>query len=58
MNWLAYLADSKSTKPRPAAAREAADVLILNGRLYPLAWGEPGLDGTPAPDADMDDKTL
>ncbi|MDH4270884.1 MAG: amidohydrolase family protein [Candidatus Aminicenantes bacterium] len=34
--------------------REAADVLILNGRVYTLTWGEPGLDGTPAPDAPRD----
>ncbi|HUH64431.1 MAG TPA: amidohydrolase family protein [Terracidiphilus sp.] len=30
---------------------EQADLLITNGYVYTLTWGEPGTDGTPAPDA-------
>lgn len=28
-----------------------ADLVILNGRVYTLSWGEPSLEGTPAADA-------
>lgn len=28
-----------------------ADTLLVNGRVYTFAWGEPALDGTPAADA-------
>ncbi len=36
----------------PAAAQPApADLLLVNGRVYTLAWGEPSLDGAPAADA-------
>ena len=30
---------------------EVADVIIVNGNVYTLSWGEPSRDGTPAPDA-------
>ncbi len=30
---------------------EPADLLIVNGNVYTLAWGEPAPDGTPAEDA-------
>jgi hypothetical protein len=39
----------------PRAAKETADVLLVNGRVYTLAWGEPGLDGKSAPDAPRDE---
>ena len=28
-----------------------ADIILLNGRIYTLDWGDPARDGTPAPDA-------
>jgi predicted amidohydrolase YtcJ len=37
--------------PPPARAAEPADLLLLNGRVYTLAWGEPDPEGAPAPDA-------
>jgi predicted amidohydrolase YtcJ len=37
----------------PAPAPEA-DLLVVNARVYTLAWGEPAADGTPAPDAPFD----
>jgi predicted amidohydrolase YtcJ len=36
-------------------AEEPADLLLLNGRVYTLAWEEPGLNGEPAPDAPRDE---
>ena len=33
------------------ASLATADLVILGGRVYSFAWGEPGLDGTPAADA-------
>ena len=33
------------------AASPAADLLLLNGRVYTFAWDEPGTDGTPAKNA-------
>ena len=33
------------------AAPEAADLLLVNGRVYSFAWDEPALDGTPAANA-------
>ena len=33
------------------AAPEAADLLLVNGRVYTLAWDEPDRDGTPAANA-------
>ncbi len=43
--------------PDPAADREAnaADLVLTNARVYTLNWGEPGGDGTPAPDAPRGD---
>ena len=35
----------------PSPPEETADVLIVNGNVYTLSWGEPGLDGVPAADA-------
>jgi predicted amidohydrolase YtcJ len=32
-------------------AEEPADLLIVNGRIYTFAWGEPDLEGAPAADA-------
>ena len=29
----------------------AADLLLVNARVYTLAWDDPGRDGTPAPNA-------
>ncbi|MCK5940964.1 MAG: amidohydrolase, partial [Planctomycetes bacterium] len=37
-----------------AAPRDADELLIVNGRVYTMSWGEPGRDGTPAPDAPRD----
>jgi predicted amidohydrolase YtcJ len=34
----------------------AADLLLVNGKVYTLAWGEPSPDGTPAADAPHDDR--
>jgi predicted amidohydrolase YtcJ len=34
-----------------AGAEPPADLLLLNGRVYTLAWSEPSADGTPATDA-------
>lgn len=31
-----------------------ADILVTNGRVYTLGWGEPGPDGSPAADAPHD----
>jgi hypothetical protein len=33
---------------------EPADLLLLNGRVYTLAWSDPAPDGTPAADAPYD----
>ncbi len=38
----------------PGRARETADIILHNGRVYTLAWGEPGPNGKPAPDAPRD----
>jgi hypothetical protein len=38
----------------PRAGKKTADVLLVNGCVYTLSWGEPGLDGKPAPDAPRD----
>jgi predicted amidohydrolase YtcJ len=47
---LAFLA---GCAPDPAEVGEAdeADLILTNARVYTLNWGEPGSDGTPAPDA-------
>jgi hypothetical protein len=37
-----------------APAVEPADLIITNGRVYTLAWPDPGPDGTPAPNAPHD----
>jgi predicted amidohydrolase YtcJ len=34
-----------------APAPEAADLLLVNGRVYTLAWDDPAADGTPAANA-------
>jgi predicted amidohydrolase YtcJ len=34
-----------------APAREPADLLLVNGRVYTLAWDDPAADGTPAANA-------
>ncbi len=34
-----------------APAREPADLLVVNGRVYTLAWDDPATDGTPAANA-------
>lgn len=34
-----------------ALGQEPADLLLLNGRVYTLAWDEPGADGRPAANA-------
>ena len=39
---------------RAADDRPAADLLLLNARVYTLAWSDPSLDGTPATDAPFD----
>jgi predicted amidohydrolase YtcJ len=38
------------TRPKPGA-----DLLLVNGRVYTIAWGEPSLDGAIAADAPHDD---
>ena len=35
--------------------RETAELILTDARIYTLAWGEPALDGTPAPDAPWDE---
>lgn len=35
----------------PSAPDNPADLVIINGRIYTFAWGEPGLDGSIAADA-------
>ena len=39
----------------PEKAKEAADILLHNGRVYSLTWGEPRPNGEPAPDAPRDE---
>lgn len=34
---------------------QAADLLVTNGRVYSLNWGEPSAEGEPAPDAPYDE---
>jgi predicted amidohydrolase YtcJ len=34
-----------------SGATPPADLLLVNGRVYTLSWGDPASDGTPAPDA-------
>lgn len=36
------------------AGEPPADLVLRGGRVYTLAWGEPGLDGAPAADAPYD----
>ncbi len=38
----------------PRAEVETADALLVNGRVYTLAWGEPDKDGRPSPEAPRD----
>ena len=39
----------------PYTPDPSADLLLVNGRVYSLAWGEPSLDGAISPDAPNDD---
>lgn len=48
---------SAACAPDPAPPSEAddADLILTNARVYTLDWGEPGPDGTLAPDAPYSD---
>ena len=48
---------SAACAPDPAPPSEAddADLILTNARVYTLDWGEPGPDGTLAPDAPRSD---
>lgn len=39
------------------AASGGADLILTDARVYTLRWGEPGLDGKPAPDAPITNGT-
>ncbi|NNM03582.1 MAG: amidohydrolase [Gemmatimonadetes bacterium] len=41
----------------PEAGTGFADLILTNGRVYTLDWGEPGPQGDPAPDAPFDAET-
>jgi len=41
--------------PAPPSEADAADLILTNARVYTLDWGEPGPDGTLAPDAPRSD---
>ncbi len=45
---------SSSSGSDGGGSSTAADIVITQGRVYTFAWGEPGLDGTPADDAPRD----
>lgn len=49
----ALLLSSTTCSPRSDAV-EPADLVLLNGRIYTLAWNDPDGEGTPAPDAPFD----
>jgi hypothetical protein len=38
----------------PKTPGETADILLVNGRVYTLSWGEPDLEGKSSPDASRD----
>lgn len=42
---------SASASPSTAKAADGADLILTDARVYTLRWGEPALDGKPAPDA-------
>ncbi len=49
---LGVLMISVSAAPSAAKAKPgSADLILTDARVYTLRWGEPALDGTPAPDA-------
>ena len=41
--------------PAPLSETDDADLILTNARVYTLDWGEPGPDGTLAPDAPRSD---
>ncbi len=43
------------TLPQTVTSASPADVLLVNARVYTLAWGDPAGDGTLAPDAPYHD---
>ena len=51
--WAAAAFVLAACSPKPAEVTDAAgaDLILTNARVYTLDWGEPGRDGTLAPDA-------
>lgn len=47
----AVLVSASATPSTARAASGAADLILTDAHVYTLRWGEPALDGTPAPDA-------
>jgi len=45
---LLFIATGCSRQPAPTAAAEPADLILVNARVYTLAWPDPRLDGLPA----------
>ena len=48
---LGFSACSREEAPTTPAGKVAADLILTNGRVYTLSWGEPAADGTLVPDA-------
>jgi predicted amidohydrolase YtcJ len=48
---LALMSVACSPDPQAVSEEGCADLILINGRVYTLDWGEPGPDGTPAADA-------
>ena len=51
----ALLACSGEDGPRTAAGEVAADLILINGRVYSLDWGDPAPDGTLMSEAPRND---
>lgn len=50
------LASGCSNEPAGEPGSEEADLILINGRVYTLDWGEPATDGTVMADAPHDDR--
>jgi predicted amidohydrolase YtcJ len=46
-----FLISVSAPQSTAKAASDGADLILTNAHVYTLRWGEPGLDGKPAPDA-------
>lgn len=52
--WLGYWLLLVGCTTLPWGGFREADLVLVNGKIYTLTWGEPDAEGTPAPDAPRD----